>query len=106
MVWRRDTEQIYVLYYAGTFTSHPADFTNGLTYYENDLRRGVMGYLWANNNLIQQQLGQPLEPEMGASDFAFQEFSTGTIFYFQENRQNTYVLLKDPNEWRAIQEKK
>ena len=29
----------------------------------------------------------------------------GTIFYFKENRQNTVVLLYDPNEWRAIQEK-
>ena len=29
----------------------------------------------------------------------------GTIFYFKENRQNTYVLLNDQNIWRAIQEK-
>jgi hypothetical protein len=64
-----------------------------------------MGYLWDSNNFVRQQLGDPEDPEMGTSEFTLQDFMSGTIFYFKENRQNTYVLLADGDEWQAIQQK-
>jgi hypothetical protein len=105
MVWRRDTESIYVLYYDGSFATYEADISEGTLFFEDDLHRGPMGYLWDSNNFVRQQLGDPEDPEMGTSEFTLQDFMSGTIFYFKENRQNTYVLLADGDEWQAIQQK-
>lgn len=105
MVWRQDTETIYVLYYDGVFATYAANLSQGATFFEDDLHKGPMGYLWDSNNLVRQQLGAPEDSEMGTSEFTLQDFMSGTIFYFTENRQNTYVLLAGTRQWRAIQEK-
>ena len=105
MVWREDSNTIYVVYYAESYEIHPVTLPADQEFYLNDLTKGAIGYLWSNNPLIQSQLGNPLEAEMGASEFTLQEFANGTIFYFKENNANTYVLMADQNEVRMIQEK-
>jgi hypothetical protein len=105
LLWRKDTQRIYALYYEGSFATYDADLSLGLLFDEGNWRRGPIGYLWDSNGPVQEQLGEPLGPEMGTSEFTLQDFMKGTIFYFKENQQNTYVLLGDAAELRMIQEK-
>ena len=105
MVWRKDTNSIYVLYYAESYQFYSINSTVGTNFEESELTKGAIGHLWSTNLSVQNQLGNPLESEMGMSEFVLQEFQNGTIFYFKENRENTYVLMSDQNELRMIQEK-
>ena len=105
MVWRRDTEEIYVLYYDGSFVSYPANLTVGAAFAEDGWHQGPMGYLWRTNLIVQRLLGEPINAEMGTSEFTLQAFMNGMIFYFRENRQNSYVLLPNTADVHFIQEK-
>ena len=105
MVWQTDSDFIYVLYTDSTYEIHPVTSPLGSEFYIDDDTKGVMGYLWEENLSVRSQIGNPREIEMGTSEFTLQEFENGTIFYFKENRANTYVLMADQNEVRMIQEK-
>ena len=105
MVWRRDTEDIYVLYYNGNFSVYEANLTVGLDFAEDPRRQGPMGYLWETNLFVQGQLGEAEDTEMGTSEFVLQDFMNGTIFYFRENRENSYVLLPATADVHFVQEK-
>ncbi len=105
MVWRKDNNSIYVLYYAESYETHSITLPDGTDFYVNERTKGAIGYLWANQAHIESQLGEPLDTEMGASEFTLQEFADGTMFYFKENRGNSYILMADQNELRIVQEK-
>lgn len=108
MVWRGDSNSIYVLYTDGTaintFQRFDMDNVAPLES-ENPLLKGSIGLLWTANTAVQNKIGNPTTNEMGVSDFVLQEFANGTLFYFSENLANTYLLLGDQNEFRMIQEK-
>jgi hypothetical protein len=97
MIWRADTNQIYVLYNDGTYGTYPDDSPSN--YYESDLVKGGFGYLWGNDGTISSKLGGALVIEFGAQDFAVQEFAQGTLLYFNDNGDYNYLLFGDSNSW-------
>ncbi|MEM7119581.1 MAG: M14 family metallopeptidase, partial [Chloroflexota bacterium] len=104
MVLRADedgNELIYALYYEeNRYSVH--DALGQLSQSEGDaLHKGAFGYLWVNNVLVRDKLGDPIEHEAEATEFAIQDFETGTIFYFFENQARNYVLFEELGQWTA-----
>ncbi|HEX6387736.1 MAG TPA: hypothetical protein VF177_23960, partial [Anaerolineae bacterium] len=71
---------------------------------QNDLLKGAFGWLWNTQESIRNRLSTPEIIEANTTDFAIQDFSGGTIFYFLENNANNYVLFKDQNTWLTVGE--
>ena len=100
MVWREDTEQVYVMGKNGSVSVHTVNDPALAGYYDTENLKGAFGYLWNTQATVRDQLGNPLYPEQIASDFAIQDFANGTIFYFTDNGAREYALtLTSPRAW-------
>ncbi len=100
-VWRGgDVDRVYFLYNNGTYTSYSAAAAPQ-GYYDSALLKGAFGYYWNTNADVRSRLGDPLEAEANASQFAVQDFSSGLIFYFYENGANNYVLFAATGRWTS-----
>lgn len=106
VIWRDRTdgyaEQIYVLYYDGTFEVFPVTAPQG--FYESPLVKGAIGHLWSTNQRVKAKLNEPIGPEDNATHFAVQDFMGGVILYFLENEARNYVLLNDNLIWNDHQD--
>lgn len=101
-VWRADIDQIYVMTYDGRYRIYPDTAPDN--YYQSDLVKGGFGYLWNSNSSVRSSLGNPITIEMFGTNFAIQDFSGGTIFYFLENEAQNYVLFADNFTWLSRSE--
>ncbi len=97
-VWREDADQVYFLYNNGTYASYAANVAPA-GYYDTDMLKGAFGYFWNTVADVRSRLGNPVEAEANASQFAVQDFSSGHIFYFFENGANNYVLFSTTGRW-------
>jgi hypothetical protein len=102
-VWREDVDRVYFLLYNGEYLDYSATVAPP-GYRDTDLLKGAFGYYWNNNQTVRQRLGEPVEAEAVANQFAAQDFSRGTIFYFLENGANNYVLFAADNDWLSSPE--
>jgi len=103
-VWRGgDVDRVYFLYGNGTYASYPANAAPQ-GYYDSALLKGAFGYYWNTNADVRSRLGNPLEAEAVASQFAVQDFRQGIIFYFFENGANNYVVFAATGRWTATPE--
>ncbi|MCA9935474.1 MAG: hypothetical protein KC415_16175, partial [Anaerolineales bacterium] len=103
-VWRGgDVDRVYFLYSNGTYASFSATAAPQ-GYYDSALLKGAFGYYWNTNADVRSRLGNPLEAEAVANQFAAQDFSRGLIFYFFENGANNYVLFAASGSWVATPE--
>lgn len=98
-VWSSHRSLIYVLYDAGDYAVYDASRAVDQVY--SDQLKGAFGWLWMTNSTVQSRLGNPDGNENVANNFQIQEYAGGTIFYFRDNRKQTYVLLEDQNVWTA-----
>ncbi len=99
-VWREDADRVYFLYDNSTYASFAAN-TAPQGYYDSPLLKGAFGYFWNTNADVRSRLGNPLEAEANASQFAVQDFRNGLIFYFYENGARNYVLFATTGGWVA-----
>lgn len=97
-IWREDADRVYFLYNNGTYVSYAANVAPQ-GYFDTALLKGAFGYYWNTNSDVRSRLGNPVEAEANASQFAVQDFSSGHIFYFLENNANNYVLFSNTGRW-------
>lgn len=102
MVWRADTDAVYVLFSDNnTFAIY--DSSGFPRQYDgmNDVHKGAFGWLWLNVGNIRSRLGETGQTEANPTNFAIQDFEYGVIFYFAENNARNYVLFTDSYQWVA-----
>ncbi|MCP4425235.1 MAG: protein kinase [Chloroflexi bacterium] len=101
MVWRGDTDQVYILSNDRTLATHIVN--EAQPYNETELLKGAFGYLWHTNLTVSASLGNPQDTEKVADDFVVQDFRQGTIFYFSNNGK-AYALFTTTNTWQDFPE--
>lgn len=99
-IWRQDRELIYVLYNDGSFASYPDNSPQG--WEESNVIKHGFGYLWRNEQTVQDRLGQPTTEEGVANDFTVQDFGSGAVFTFVDDRRYTFVLFHDTGTWMEL----
>ncbi|MEM8860085.1 MAG: M14 family zinc carboxypeptidase, partial [Chloroflexota bacterium] len=100
MIWRKDTNRVYVLRNNGTILFRPMNGVNPVGYEETEFHRGAFGYLWFEEPDIQNSLIRPWGAERAAESFSAQDFEFGTILTFVDRgTQRTYVFLSEENQW-------
>lgn len=103
MVWREDTDKIYVIYNSGgwarfddVWLEGDPNYTCGEQSTPPTPERGF-GRVWCDHNSVRNGLGNAREKEWGATG-ATQDFESGTIFLAPNGR--TYALYGDNGTWR------
>ena len=99
MIWRGDTDDVYVLYDGGGLSVRRV--TSAEPYAETDLLKGAFGYLWLTDGTISDRLGQPQMAEDVANDVVLQDFERGTAVYYSDDGQ-VYVLFVADGGWTAV----
>lgn len=103
MVWREDTDWVYILFNNGTYNNYDSKIAEE-GYYDTPERKGAFGYIWNTTESVRNRIGNPQGAEAHATDFVVQDFANGLIFYFLENQANNYVLITNTATWHAQQE--
>ena len=103
MVWRSDTNSVYVLCNDDTYEVYPGSVVPQ-GYFTDPLHKGAFGYYWTTDKNIRSRISDPTDIEFLATDFAVQDFANGTIFYFYQNETNNYVLFNATKSWLKRQE--
>ncbi|MCA9972335.1 MAG: protein kinase, partial [Anaerolineales bacterium] len=97
MIWREDTDVVYVLTDAGELFSYNVADTP--VYEWTERYKGAFGYLWLNDTAVQARLGPPPAAEEVAHGFVVQDFERGAILTFENNR-TTYLLFAADGAWQ------
>lgn len=98
MVWRGDSEYVYVIYDNGTFDQFSVTNTDD-AYRPTEMLKGGFGWLWHRYAAVRNGLGDPVDVEANVRDFSMQLFDRGVIFSFRAANTNTYILFADGEEW-------
>ena len=108
MLWRGDTDTIYVLTHDGRWTSYPNEWREGdppVSCGEEDpLNTPVRGFgrLWCNNPEVREALGNVTAEEIGDSASAVQDFGNGTILIAPFG--GVFVFVNEDATWRRVDE--
>ncbi len=116
MIWREDTNKIYVLINWGASTAiippgqwraYDNEWIDGMPEYacveaEKQAELGTpvhfgFGYLWCNESYMQVDIGEPLGDESG-DDRWFQQFDNGWIMHIGE-WDDSIVVVSDDGYW-------
>jgi hypothetical protein len=102
MLWRSDSDLIYVLYDNGTWAAYrdtwqdgDPDYTCGVPTSPPTPRRGF-GKVWCTYQTVRNDLGEATEGEWGRES-AVQDFVNGTIWRIPDGA--TLVIFEDGN-WK------
>jgi formylglycine-generating enzyme required for sulfatase activity len=108
MLWRGDTDIIYVLYNDGRWDSYPNEWREGdpeFTCGEPDpLVTPIRGFgrVWCDHPDVRDALGAATAEEIGDSASAVQDFGNGTILIAPFGRP--FVLVGEDGVWRRVEE--
>lgn len=101
LIWRGDTNEVYVLYDGGSLAVYVVD--TAVDYEETAMLKGAFGQIWRTKPGVSERLGEPQEAEYAVSDLVAQDFSGGTLLNFT-GAGGVYALLTDQNHWELNQE--
>jgi len=106
MIYRRDIDWVYVLYYAdGTWGSYPDTYVDGQPSQLNEytpppgLQQPILGFdrVWENYPEVRNKIGWALQGEVGLIGGSFREYQGGTAFWLNHTGYLTkyYILFHD-----------
>ena len=108
MLWRGDTDTIYVLYPGGTWSSYPNAWRPGDPEFScgeaDPLTTPIRGFgrVWCDQPEVRQALGGATAAEIGDSASAVQDFVNGTILVAPFGRP--FVFVGEDGVWRQVDE--
>lgn len=108
MLWRGDTDTIYVLYNDGSWIGYPNEWREGdpeFTCGEPDsLTTPVRGFgrVWCDHPDVREALGAATAAEIGDDGSTAQDFVNGTILVAPFGRP--FVLVGEDGVWRQVEE--
>ncbi|WP_420643343.1 protein kinase domain-containing protein [Candidatus Leptofilum sp.] len=100
MLWREDTDTVYVLYNDFTMNAFLVDQPGLAGFQVSELIKGAIGYVYDSNTAVAAKLGQPEDQERQAADVTLQQFSNGFIISWQDEGLQTNLIYLDANEWQ------
>ncbi len=101
MLWRQDTDQVYVLYddsSVATFVVNSADLAG---FQVSELVKGAIGYVYDTYSAVSSKIGPPEDQERQAADVTIQDFSLGFIISWQESGLQTNLIFLGANQWQT-----
>lgn len=108
MLWRGDTDTIYVLYPDGTWLSYPNTWRPGDPEFScgeaDPLTTPIRGFgrVWCDHPAVREALGAATAAEIGDSASAVQDFVNGAIFVAPFGRP--FVFVGEDGVWRQLDE--
>lgn len=106
MLWRGDTDTIYVLYHNGEWDSYPNEWREGDPTYSCGEESGPatpirgFGRVWCDNEAVRLALGAVTAAEIGDAASTAQEFVNGTILIAPFG--DAFVLVGERGVWRRV----
>lgn len=107
MLWRGDTDTIYVLYNDGRWESYPneweqssQEFSCGEESSPPTPKRGF-GRVWCDHPAVREALGAVTADEIGDAASAVQDFGNGTILVAPFGA--LFVFVGETGEWRVVE---
>ncbi|MCZ2114994.1 MAG: hypothetical protein LC131_14360 [Anaerolineae bacterium] len=107
MLWRGDTDTIYVLYHNGEWDSYPNEWREGDPTYSCGEESGPatpirgFGRVWCDNEAVRLALGAVTAAEIGDAASTAQEFVNGTILTAPFG--DAFVLVGERGVWRRVE---
>ena len=107
MLWRGDTDTIYVLTHDGRWTSYPNEWREGDPEFscgeEDVLLTPVRGFgrVWCDHAGVRQALGAVTAAEIGDDASAVQDFSNGMIITAPFGA--LFILDNEAGTWRMVE---
>ncbi|MBP6017031.1 MAG: hypothetical protein KA586_09950 [Candidatus Promineofilum sp.] len=108
MLWRGDTDMIYVLYQDGTWASYPNAWQSGDPEFScgeaDPLTTPVRGFgrVWCDHPEVREALGAATAAEIGDGASAVQDFINGAILVAPFGRP--FVFVGEDGVWRQLDE--
>lgn len=108
MLWRGDTDLVYVLYNDGRWTSYPNEWREGDPAFscgeENLMTTPVRGFgrVWCDHPEVREALGAVTAGEIGDSVSAVQDFVNGTMLVAPFG--GVFILEGEDSTWRRLEE--
>ncbi|MFO7664357.1 MAG: hypothetical protein R6X18_17430 [Chloroflexota bacterium] len=106
MLWRGDTDTIYVLYNDGRWETYPNEWQQSIQEFtcgeENSPPTPIRGFghVWCNHPAVREALGAVTALEIGDQASATQDFSNGTILVAPFG--SLFVFNTESGQWRRI----
>lgn len=106
MLWRSDTDTIYVLFNDGRWESYPNEWRQSAQEYscgeESSPPTPVRGFgrVWCDHPAVRQTLGAVTAAEIGDNAGAVQDFGNGTILVAPFGSR--FVFVNEIGMWRRI----
>jgi serine/threonine protein kinase len=101
MLWRKDTNTVYVLYNDYTSAAFVVDEPWLEGFQVSDLIKGANGYVYDSNTAVAAKLGDPEDQERAATDVTVQDFSKGFIISWQDETIQTNIIFLEASEWQT-----
>ncbi len=101
ILWRQDTDRVYVLFDDGTMSSFLVNDPSLRDFWVSDSIKGAIGYVYDSNTAVSQKLGQPQDQEREAADVTIQDFSNGFIIAWRETNLQTNLIFLEVNQWQT-----
>lgn len=108
MLWRGDTDLIYVLTHDGRWMSYPNEWREGAPEFScgdpDPLTTPVRGFgrVWCDHPDIRQALGPVTAAEIGDNAAVVQDFVNGIILIAPFG--DPFVLVGESGVWRRVEE--
>lgn len=100
MLWRQDTDQVYVLYDDFFLETFVVDSPNLDGFQVSELVKGAIGYVYDTYSAVSSKIGMPEDQERQVADVMIQDFSLGFIISWQENGLQTNLVFLGANQWQ------
>ena len=107
MLWRGDTDAIYVLYNDGTWESYPNEWREGDPEYtcgeESSPPTPVRGFgrVWCDYTGVREALGAVTAAEIGDESSVVQDFVNGTVLIAPFG--DPFVFVGEDGVWRRVE---
>lgn len=101
MLWRQDTDQVYVLYDDFSVDTFVVDSPSLAGFQVSELVKGAIGYVYDTYSAVSSKIGAPVDQEKQAADVTIQDFSFGFIISWQENGLQTNLVFLGATQWQS-----
>lgn len=108
MLWRGDTDTIYVLTPDGRWQGYPNEWREGDPTFscgeENAMSTPIRGFgrVWCDHPEVREALGNATAEEIGDSASAVQDFGNGVILVAPFG--GVFVFVNEDSTWRRVNE--
>lgn len=100
ILWREDTDQVYVLYNDNSIETFLVDDPALADFHVSALIKGAIGYVYSSNSAVATKLGNPSDEEKQAADVMIQDFLKGFIISWRDGTERTHIVLLEANQWQ------